>query len=145
MNIEFTQIEYGSDAWKTAVKLRENSLRKPLGQSFSQEELDEEKDHLHIVGMLLTKIIAAAALVPEGTAMKMQRVAVKESLRNMNIGSKLMNHCEIYAHRSGFRTIYCHARDSAVNFYLKNHYVSEGDYFEEDGIPHLKMKKNLSK
>jgi predicted GNAT family N-acyltransferase len=42
-----------------------------------------------------------------------------------------------------FRTIYCHARDSAVSFYLKNRYMAEGDYFDEDTIPHLKMRKKL--
>jgi predicted GNAT family N-acyltransferase len=39
--------------------------------------------------------------------------------------------------------MYCHARDSAVNFYLKNGYTGIGNYFNEDGIPHLKMRKEL--
>lgn len=73
----------------------------------------------------------------------MQRVVVKPSLQDQGIGTKLMAFCEDYARLQGYQEIYCHARDSAVNFYLKNKYVPEGDYFEEDTIPHLKMKKSL--
>ena len=30
-----------------------------------------------------------------------------------------------------------------LEFYLKNGYEAQGDYFEEDSIPHLKMNKIL--
>jgi hypothetical protein len=30
-------------------------------------------------------------------------------------------------------------------FYLKNSYVPEGDYFVEQTIPHLKMRKTLAR
>ena len=73
----------------------------------------------------------------------MQRVVVKEDLVNTGIGSKMMAFCEDRAKKHGFKTIYCHARNSALNFYLKNGYVTEGDYFDEDTIPHLKMRKVL--
>lgn len=75
----------------------------------------------------------------------MQRVVVKEDLVNTGIGSKMMAFCEDLAKKHGFKTIYCHARDSAVSFYLKNGYLAEGDYFDEDTIPHLKMRKTLLK
>jgi hypothetical protein len=49
-----------------------------------------------------------------------------------------------------FKTIYYHALDTEVNFFLKHGYVAEGDYFDEtdfvevDPKPHLKMRKTLS-
>jgi len=75
--------------------------------------------------------------------MKMQRVVVLDNLRSKKIGSKMMAFCEKLAIDSNFKLMYCHARDSAVNFYSKNHYEKEGDFFYEDGIPHLKMIKKL--
>ena len=75
--------------------------------------------------------------------MKMQRVVVLDNLRSQEIGSKMMSFCEKLAIERNFEVMYCHARDSAVNFYSKNHYEKEGDYFDEDGIPHLKMRKKL--
>lgn len=144
MEVEFEIIAYASKAWEEAVKLRENILRKPLGSKFSFEELEEEQNHIHVIGSLNSKIVATAVLVPEKERMKMQRVVVSESLRNDAIGSKMMVFCEEYCQSKGFETVYCHARDSAVNFYLKNGYRAEDDYFNEDGIPHLKMRKSLS-
>ena len=73
----------------------------------------------------------------------MQRVVVAEDLRSGEIGSNMMAFCEDFALANNYMELYCHARDTAVNFYLKNGYSSEGDYFDEDGIPHLKMIKAL--
>lgn len=142
-NLTFDVIEYGSQDWKNAVKLREDILRVPLGSTFSAEELAEEKDHIQIAGYLDKQLVATAVLVPERDQMKMQRVVVLENLRNTNIGSKMMQFCEAIAIDQASKEIYCHARDTAVNFYSRNHYEKIGDYFNEDGIPHLKMRKRL--
>lgn len=141
MNIK--EISHGSDAWRSAVKLREQVLREPLGQTFSEAELIEESTHIHIAGYLHNELIATAVLVPEKGAVKMQRVAVSPQYRNKDLGSKLMQFCKSKAAELGYSLIYCHARDTAVNFYKKNEYTTEGDYFDEDGIPHVKMQKIL--
>lgn len=143
MKTIFKEIIYGSPEWKLAVKLREHVLREPLGSRFSSEELKEEKGHFQLAGYLDNTIVSTAVLVPEGSRMKMQRVAVTENLRNLNIGSEMMIFCEKFGSDNNVTEMYCHARDTAVNFYLKNGYKGVGDYFDEDGIPHLRMSKNL--
>lgn len=58
----------------------------------------------------------------------------------------MMDFCEKLAKNQNIPSIYCHARDLAVNFYLKNGWLAEGNYFYEDtvpGVPHLKMRKIL--
>ena len=143
MTPEFKIVAHESKAWETAVKLREEILRKPLGSYFTPEELEEEQHHVQVVGLMNDEIIATAVLVPEGEKIKMQRVVVSEAIRNLSIGSKMMLYCEAFARDEGYQVVYCHARDSAVNFYLNNGYAPDGDYFDEDGIPHLKMGKAL--
>jgi len=143
MKPTFQEITHRSAEWTSAVRLREIILREPLGSSFTDQELDEEKYHFQIAGFLDDALIATAVLVPEGDEMKMQRVVVTENLRSLNIGSEMMAFCEKFASDKNFKVMYCHARDSAVNFYIKNGYTGMGDYFDEDGIPHLKMRKQL--
>ena len=143
MKPTFKEITHRSAEWTDAVRLREKILREPLGSSFTDQELEEEKYHFQIAGFLDNAIIATAVLVPEGDEMKMQRVVVTENLRSLNIGSEMMAFCEKFASDKNFKVMYCHARDSAVNFYFKNGYIGIGDYFDEDGIPHLKMRKKL--
>lgn len=144
MDIEFKVIDHGSKEWQSAVELREKILRHPLGSSFTQEELDEEKDQFNIAGFLGDEIVATSVLVQETDAIKMQRVVVSNELRNKSIGSDMMKFCETITMSKGFDTIYCHARDSAVRFYQNNLYLPVGEYFLEDGIPHLKMTKKLN-
>jgi predicted GNAT family N-acyltransferase len=139
-NITFEIISHGTPEYLVAVRLREEILRKSLGLVFLPEELEQEKNHIQIVGVKDDEIIACAVLVPEGVECKMQRVAVRACFQNAGAGSLMMKFCETHAKAQGFKSIYCHARDSAVQFYLKNLYVPEGDYFDEDTIPHLKMR-----
>ena len=139
----FKLVDYGSDEWLKSVSLREDVLRKPLGSRFTEEELAAEKDHLHIAGYHEEELIAIAVLVPEGKTLKMQRVAVRPDLSDSGIGTQMMKYCEMLGLYQGFTMIYCHARDSAVRFYEKQSFIAEGDYFDEDAIPHLKMYKYL--
>ena len=121
----FKEIKYKSQDWTNAVRLREKILREPLGSRFTDEELEEEKSHIQIAGFLDNELVATAVLVAEGQEMKMQRVVVLETLRSKNIGSRMMRFCEKLAIERNFEVMYCHARDSAVNFYSKNHYEKE--------------------
>lgn len=73
----------------------------------------------------------------------MQCVAVREDLQNQGIASAMMAFYEEYALNNGFKEVYCYARSFSVPFYLKNKYEPEGVYFNEDTIPHLKMRKVL--
>lgn len=143
MTIDFKIIKHDSLIWREAVKLREDVLRKPLGSFFTEEELEEEKQHIHVVGLFEDSVIGTAVLVPEGIKAKMQRVAVLESQRNNKIGAKMLLFCEEHLAKERFKSVYCHARNTAVNFYHNNGYSKIGSYFDEDGIPHLKMDKSL--
>jgi N-acetylglutamate synthase-like GNAT family acetyltransferase len=140
----FKTITHGSDEYKEVLTLRDEVLWKPLGITFPPEALAKEKDHIQIAGFREGEVIAASVLVPENDKCKMQRVVVKTNLQASGIGSQMLEFCESYSKAQGYKSIYCHARDKAVAFYLKNNYTPEGDYFDEDGIPHLKMIKLLS-
>lgn len=137
----FKIVEYSSDEYKKAVALCEEILRKPLGLNFTKEELALEKDHVRIAGFLGQEMCTTAVLVPDGDALKMQRVATKAQFQGKGIGASLIQFCEEYARQHGFKSIYCHARGTAVQFYLKNQYQLESEPFDEDGIPHRKMRK----
>jgi GrpB-like predicted nucleotidyltransferase (UPF0157 family) len=140
--ITFEVIAYGSDEHTKSVALREEIVGKSLGVSSASAEL-ELKDCIHIAGFLGQDLCATAILVPEGDEIKMQRVATRSHLQNRGIGSALLVFCEKYAREQGYKSIYCHAKGTAVPFYLKNKYVLEGEPFVAYGIPHQKMRKTL--
>ena len=144
-NITFEIVPFGHRNWKAALDLKERVLRKPLSQTFTSDEFAEEENHLNIVGMLQNQVAATALLVQDGNGFKMQRVAVEPELRNQKIGQRLLAFCETLALEKGAFYMYCHARNTAINFYAQNGYTIEGDYFMEDDVPHVKMQKQLRK
>ena len=140
-NVFFKIISHGTPEYQALVVLREDILLKPLGLSFSIDVLEKEKGHIHIAGFKRNEIVATIALAPKGEKCKMKRVVVRTDMQYSGLGSKMIVFFEKYAKAQGFKSIYCHARDSAVHFYLKHNYVAEGDYFDIDTVKHLLMRK----
>ena len=89
--------------------------------------------------------IGGLLLRPADAELKMRQVAVRADLQGRGVGRSLVEASEAYALSHGFERIVLHARTSAVPFYLALGYETEGDEFEEVGIPHLFMFKNLTR
>lgn len=139
----FKLTEHGSSEYRKAAILRRELLREPLGLSLTEEELSYETSQLHFVGMLGDQVVATILLACAGSECKMRQVAVDTKLQGQKIGSQFLSFIEYEAVLRGYFIIYCHARESAVNFYLRNGYEMSGNYFLEVGIPHIKMTKLL--
>lgn len=139
-------IEFGSPEFDEALTLRAEILRRPLGLSFSEEEISQEFDSYHI-GSYDSKdhsLLATLTLLPiDKNVLKMRQVAVAQSVQSKGIGSKLVRASEKLARKLAFKQIVLHARDSAVHFYTKLGYSKVGEPFTEVGIPHAKMVKDL--
>ena len=144
MLMDFKVIQHNSPEYHQALELRYQVLIKPTGLDSSVENPEAEAGNVHIAGFRKTELVATAMLVPKGNALKIQRVAVRADLQGQGVGTAMMKFCEDYARENGISEVFVHARDKAVNFYDKNHYSRVGEYFEEDTIPHLKMKKSLN-
>lgn len=144
-NIDIQIVEYDSPLQKKSIELRTKVLREPLGLVYTPEQLAAEKDEVHIIALREDKVVGVLLLKIAGEhLLKMRQVAVDTDVQQTGIGKLLVFFSEQYAKNNGFHTIELHARDTAKDFYLKQHYKVEGDVFTEVGIPHYKMKKDLN-
>ena len=73
------------------------------------------------------------------------RLAVIKEYRHQNIGSIIMHEAEKYVHNIGGKSISLHAQCQASVFYAKNGYVQCKEIDDEQGCPHVWMKKTLEK
>lgn len=141
--LSFKLIQYASPEYKAAVSLREQVLWIPLGLTVNKKELATEEGHIHFGAYVDDELVATAALVPDGPHGKMQRVAVKAEQQKQGYGAQLVQFIENEARNQGYKTIYCSAQDTAASFYTKLGYIAEGEFYLEDSIPHLVMRKLL--
>ncbi len=137
-------IDHGTPEYNQMVQLRLDILRKPLGLSFTPEELEKEKDEILIGAFEDEKMLGCCMLVKEapGTA-RLRQMAVSNSLQGKGIGRALMNFAENIARDRGFRRLTMHARKTAIGFYEHMGYQVQGDEFTEVTIPHYVMEKKL--
>jgi|SRR6218665_309020 len=137
-------IDHGSVEYMQMVKLRDDILRKPLGLSFTQEELESEKDHMLIAAFEEERILGCCMLIEEAPGIvRLRQMAVLNDLQGKGVGRALMNFAENIARDRGFRAIRMHARLNAIGFYEKVGYRVKGDQFVEVTIPHYVMEKAL--
>ncbi len=138
------QIDYNTTAYKQMVQLRMDILRKPLGLSFTKEELEKEKDDILIAAFDEDKILGCCILTKVNTKMvRLRQMAVQKNLQGKGIGESIISFAENLARDKGFKTLMMHARDTAIGFYEKFGYNIKGEQFEEVKTKHHIMEKML--
>jgi GNAT superfamily N-acetyltransferase len=137
-------IDHGSPEYRQMVQLRNDILRKPLGLSFSEEELEKEKDDILIGAFEDERLLGCCMLInTEPGSVRLRQMAVHKNLQGKGIGRALMQFAENIARDRGYRRITMHARKSATGFYEKLGYTVYGDEFQEVTLPHVVMEKQL--
>lgn len=137
-------IDHNSQEYRQMVDLRYQILRKPLGLSFTDDELATEKDDI-LLGCYEDDSLEACCVLSktEPKTVRLRQMAVSSNLQGKGIGRVLMTFAENIARDHGYKRLTMHARKSAVGFYEKNGYKVCSDEFLEVTIPHFVMEKEL--
>ena len=137
-------IDPDSKEYKQMVDLRNEILRKPLGLTFEQKELEEEKDDVLMGAFEDDKLIGCCLLTKVDSAkVRLRQMAVPNNMQGKGMGRALMIFAENIARDMGYKVLLMHARKTAAGFYEKLGYNISGNEFEEVTIPHYVMEKNL--
>ena len=144
--MQFVQIQWQSDLYQRELDLRMELLRKPLGLTFSEREIQEESKQLHF-GIFAddNTVVACAVVVPlTPTHVKLRQMAVATGHQRQGVGASLIRSIEAQLRERNIESIELNARDTAIGFYEKLGYQIEGEPFIEVSIPHHKMRKSIS-
>lgn len=142
--LQVRQISHDTPAHRDMVALRYRVLREPLGLNYTPEQLSAEAgdtllgiyDNVQLIGcLILTRL--------DAQTVQMRQVAVMPLQQGQGTGRVLVTYAEKLARQQGYTTMLLHARESAVPFYLRLEYAAQGESFEEVGLPHVQMLKDL--
>jgi predicted GNAT family N-acyltransferase len=75
---------------------------------------------------------------------KIERLAILPMVRKRGIGVRMMDFVLKIAKDKKLDVVIIHAQEYIKNLYIKLGFEQTGDTFEEAGIPHVKMIKNLT-
>jgi predicted GNAT family N-acyltransferase len=144
-NLTFKQIEYNSQQYWEAVKLRSKVLREPLNMKFTDEQLKAEHSYVHLAAYFNNRLICCLYLITDSHTARLKQFVVEPELQGQGVGKIMMEYMESYCLDHKFTCIFMHAREYAVPFYEKLGYKKYEDEFLEIGLPHWKLRKNLIK
>ena len=107
-------------------------------------EMDDDDAHaFHALAILDGTPVGCGRFVVHDNEVKIGRMAVLANLRTRGIGREILLYLMRIARERGYRHAVLHAQMTAEGFYLKNGYMPVGEVFEEAGIAHRKMVREL--
>jgi predicted GNAT family N-acyltransferase/RimJ/RimL family protein N-acetyltransferase len=89
------------------------------------------------------QVIGTARIFDAGETAVVGRMAVAAEARGGGLGRQVMDVAERWAAEQGLAWVELHAQQQVTGFYERLGYAGVGDPYEEAGIPHLTMRKDL--
>ena len=144
-NLIYKQIEYTSTEYTQMIDLRTDVLRKPLGLTYTADDLAKDEFDFLLAAFQNKEMVACCILHSlNANTFKLRQMAVANHLQKNGVGRGLIQFAEEFAKQKNIQVIEMNARKYAVGFYEKLGYTIVGDEFSEVGIPHLKMQKRVT-
>lgn len=107
-------------------------------------ELDEDDARaFHALALDGKTAVGCGRMVAHDGYVKIGRMAVLNERRGEGIGRTILAFLMARAREQGIGRALLHAQLTAEGFYLKNGYTPEGEVFEEAGIAHRRMSREL--
>ncbi len=107
----------------------------------------DEDDHtaLHCVAVnRMGKVLATGRLFQHAPGVaRIGRMAVKKTMRGSDLGGRVLQALMAAARERGDTRILLHAQCSAEGFYRRAGFTPHGAVFEEAGIAHIEMVRNV--
>ncbi|MEA2317024.1 MAG: hypothetical protein QOD44_1213 [Solirubrobacteraceae bacterium] len=108
-----------------------------------RDGLDDEALHLVAVDDGGAVVGTCRMLIAPGGTARFGRLCVRASARGTGVGAALLSEAEREARAAGARRIGMHAQTDALALYRRAGFRPYGERFDEEGIEHLGMEKDL--
>jgi predicted GNAT family N-acyltransferase len=125
---------------RTEVFVHEQQI--PLELEWDEE--DATAVHAVAFNRLGMPMATGRLLRYEPLVAKIGRMAVSRVLRGSGLGRDILQALMQAAQQRGDRAVLLHAQRSAEGFYLRLGFEAQGEPFEEAGIPHQAMRRELT-
>ncbi len=142
-NYKIHKISLESPEYQLERELRNIVLLRPYGlPDYGWETKDSDSFHIVCTNDQNKSVIGCLLLWPKNkNEIQLMQMAVEDLMQGQDIGKGLVEFATEVAKKNGFSEVFCHARENAIEFYLKQGFEVHGDFFEEVGIQHKLMSR----
>ncbi|NPC74359.1 MULTISPECIES: GNAT family N-acetyltransferase [Corallococcus] len=143
-DLRFDFIDPRHPLYAGELELRFRVLREPLGHAREDVKFPFEDASLHLVAHANGDVLGCVLFHPEDAhGGRLFQMAVSPSLQKKGLGAQLVRALEEELRTRGFRHVHLHARAPVVPFYERLGYAPYGELYEEVGIPHRNMQRDI--
>lgn len=101
-------------------------------------ELAEDWDGMHFGLYYQHELTGVVSLFIKGNTAQFRKMAVLPPDQGKGFGLQLLQYVVDYCKEQGIKTIWCNARVSAINFYKKLNFTTQGEPYEQNQIMYVK-------
>jgi predicted GNAT family N-acyltransferase len=123
---------------RRAVFEQEQNIPRPLDRDAHDSSAD------HVVAFDGERCVGTGRIVRlDQRTCQVGRQATAPSHRGQGVGAAVLEHLERMARLRGVAELKVHAQLPAEPFYRNRGFVREGEVFQDQGVPHVLMRKRL--
>jgi predicted GNAT family N-acyltransferase len=130
------------EVW-AALDLRREVFVDEQGVALEEDRDGRDDAALHLVAFDGGELIGTCRLLLDGGRVKLGRMVVKAAARGRGIAGLLLAEADARARDLGATTIVLGAQLTATGVYARAGYERYGDVFEDAGIDHVMMRRDL--
>lgn len=109
------------------------------------DEMDDQDDQaIHLLAVSDGEPVGTARILIAGDLGKIGRICVLPAQRGTGLGAALVQAAVDHLRRMGISRAKLGAQDHAIGFYAKLGFVAEGPFYDDAGIPHRDMIRDLT-
>ena len=125
-----------------AREIREDVFMREQGFQNEMDEIDDVAAHFVMFDENEVPVATCRVFWNEQMdSYTLGRLAVIKKYRGKNIGSAMLKEAEAYVKKKGGKDIVLHSQCRAADFYKKSGFAEFGDIEDEEGCPHIWMRK----
>jgi phosphoribosylformimino-5-aminoimidazole carboxamide ribotide isomerase len=106
-------------------------------------KMDEDEHGIHFGAFQDNKMIGVVSLFQYGTEFQFRKFAVEPASQGKGTGSQMLQFITDFAAGLGGTRLWCNARQSAIQFYLKYGFTPTGEFFSKNNIAYQILDKIL--
>jgi len=103
-------------------------------QKLYEMEMEEDNHGYHFGAFLDNELVGVVSLFQNGDNFQFRKFAVDESVQGKGIGKTMLQHIKDFALMENAKRLWCNARVSAIEFYLKYGFTRTGQLFSKNGF-----------